>query len=170
MNCRTPRNKTPARCAEITGDLRMKLTAQQVAGNTWCIVQPRAMVPYYQLNEREIILLDSGCMLHGELEEWLEGQGLRVRAILNTHDHWDHVAANAALQQRQGSRIYLPRLEAAAHASPLAFKAGHENGNYREVEAFWRASSFPTSSMTIRQRRKKLLFPARRLQIPHFLR
>ena len=92
----------------------MKLTAQQVAGNTWCIVQPRAMVPYYQLNEREIILLDSGCMLHGELEEWLEGQGLRVRAILNTHDHWDHVAANAALQQRQGSRIYLPRLEAAA--------------------------------------------------------
>ena len=69
MNCRTPRNKTPARCAEITGDLRMKLTAQQVAGNTWCIVQPRAMVPYYQLNEREIILLDSGCMLHGELDE-----------------------------------------------------------------------------------------------------
>ena len=64
----------------------------------------------------------------------------------------------------------LPRLEAAAHASPLAFKAGHENGNYREVEAFWQASSFPTSSMTIRQRRKKLLFPARRLQIPHFLR
>ena len=54
----------------------MKLTAQQVAGNTWCIVQPRAMVPYYQLNKREIILLDSGCMLHGELEEWLEGQGL----------------------------------------------------------------------------------------------
>ena len=52
MNCRTPRNKTPARRAEITGDLRMKLTAQQVAGNTWCIVQPRAMVPYYQLNER----------------------------------------------------------------------------------------------------------------------
>ena len=103
----------------------MKLTAQQVAGNTWCIVQPRAMVPYYQLSEQEIILLDSGCMLHGELEEWLEGQGLRVRAILNTHDHWDHVAANAALQQRQGSRIYLPRLEAAAHASPLAFKAGH---------------------------------------------
>ena len=103
----------------------MKLTAQHVAGNTWCIVQPRAMVPYYQLNKREIILLDSGCMLHGELEEWLEGQGLRVRAILNTHDHWDHVAANAALQQRQGSRIYLPRLEAAAHASPLAFKAGH---------------------------------------------
>lgn len=115
----------------------MKLTAQQVAGNTWCIVQPRAMVPYYQLSEQEIILLDSGCMLHGELEEWLEGQGLRVRAILNTHDHWDHVAANAALQQRQGSRIYLPRLEAAAHASPLAFKAGHENGNYRAVEAFW---------------------------------
>ncbi len=57
------------------GDLRMKLTAQQVAGNTWCIVQPRAMVPYYQLNKREIILLDSGCMLHGELEEWLERQG-----------------------------------------------------------------------------------------------
>ena len=105
----------------------MKLTAQQVAGNTWCIVQPRAMVPYYQLNEREIILLDSGCMLHGELEEWLEGQGLRVRAILNTHDHWDHVAANAALQQRQGKDQGRRWGRSSLHSAPclLRWPASH---------------------------------------------
>lgn len=124
MNCRTPRNKTPARRAEITGDLRMKLTAQQVAGNTWCIVQPRAMVPYYQLNEREIILLDSGCMLHGELEEWLEGQGLRVRAILNTHDHWDHVAGQRGAAAAAGK----PDLSAPAGSGGPRFAAGVQSG------------------------------------------
>ena len=37
----------------------MEITAQRVCGNTWCITEPRALVPYYQLNDRDIILLDS---------------------------------------------------------------------------------------------------------------
>ena len=99
----------------------MDITAQQVCGATWCIRLPKSMVPYYRLNEKEIILLDSGCMLHGELERWLAEQGLRVRAILNTHDHWDHVAANRTLRETHGAKIYLPKGEAALHATDLGY-------------------------------------------------
>lgn len=91
----------------------MELTVRQVKGNTWCIQTPMALVPFYRLNKEEIILLDSGGMLHGELEAWLLERHLHVRAILNTHNHWDHVAANTALQRRDGARIYMPKLEAA---------------------------------------------------------
>ena len=120
----------------------MEITAQRVCGNTWCITEPRALVPYYQLNDRDIILLDSGCLLQGELEQWLKARGLRVKAILTTHDHWDHVAAHGTLQRTDGARIYLPRVEAALHASDIGRLTVHSNGNYHEIAAFFAPVSY----------------------------
>lgn len=116
----------------------MEITAKQVCGNTWCLRLPKSVVPYYHLDKKEIILLDSGSMLNGELEQWLDEQGLRVRAILNTHDHWDHVAANRALRAAHGAKIYLPKLEAALHATDLGYLVEHGPGNYEKIRAFYR--------------------------------
>lgn len=91
----------------------MELTTSQVCGRTWSITLPGTTIAYYRLTDHDIILFDSGSLLQGELETWIEEQGFHVRAILNSHMHWDHVAANASLQHTHGARIYMPVLEAA---------------------------------------------------------
>ena len=115
----------------------MDLTATNVCGRTWCIHTPKAMVPFYKLDDSEIILLDSGCMLHGELEQWLEAQHLHVQAILNTHYHWDHLAANPYLKREHGARIYMPRIEAVLYGTALGRYIAHRPGNYQKIQEFW---------------------------------
>ena len=102
---------------------------------------PHALVPYYHLDRKNIILLDSGCMLQGELEAWLRQQGLCVRAVLNTHDHWDHTAANGGLQQ-EGALIYMPKIEAALHASDLSHMIAYNGSNYQLMRHFYAQNPF----------------------------
>ncbi|HET19566.1 MAG TPA: hydroxyacylglutathione hydrolase [Chromatiales bacterium] len=40
--------------------------------------------------------------------EFLEGQGLRLSAILLTHHHWDHVGGARELAERYGAPVYGP--------------------------------------------------------------
>lgn len=120
----------------------MEITVSKVEGNTWCIDMPNVMIPYYRLNEHEIILFDSGCSRKGALENWLEKHDLKVCAILNTHNHWDHVSENDALRRRYGAKIYMPEIEAAFVATPLTFKVGC-GGIYQEIEQLYRKLYFP---------------------------
>ena len=100
------------------------------------------MIPYYRLNTHEIILFDSGCSRKGVLGEWLKEHDLKVRAILNTHNHWDHVSENHALRRRDGAKIHMPKIEAALMASPLTFKVG-SGGIYAEIEPLYESLCFP---------------------------
>lgn len=75
-------------------------------GRTGCIETPMAMIPFYRLSEEEIILFDSGREPSPELLELLERENLRVRAVLCTHLHEDHIANNEALISRYGTKIY----------------------------------------------------------------
>ena len=59
----------------------MEITARQICGSTWCIAEGDLMIPCYQLNEQEVILLDSGCLFGGELEDWLDARGWSRPAI-----------------------------------------------------------------------------------------
>ncbi len=115
----------------------MELTATNICDRTWCIHTPRAEVPFYQLDRGEIILLDSGGMLHGELEQWLEDQRLHVQAILNTHYHWDHLAANPYLHREHGARVYMPKIEAELYGTALGRYLAHRPGNYELLRSFW---------------------------------
>ena len=46
-----------------------EITARQIRGNTWGLFLPRMVVPYCYLTQKEIILLDSGCLTHGEKDK-----------------------------------------------------------------------------------------------------
>lgn len=45
---------------------------------------------------------------HGEIDrimDFVESQGLKVKYIINTHTHWDHVAGNEELKKRTGALV-----------------------------------------------------------------
>lgn len=60
----------------------------------------------YHIREGEVLLFDSGDEPCPELLDELDKRGLRVRAILCTHLHPDHVANNIALVERYGAEVF----------------------------------------------------------------
>jgi glyoxylase-like metal-dependent hydrolase (beta-lactamase superfamily II) len=49
---------------------------------------------------------------HGDIDRILalvESRGLRVKYIINTHTHWDHVAGNEELKRRTGAQVVTHR-------------------------------------------------------------
>lgn len=77
-----------------------------LTGKTAYIETKWALLPLYYLTEREIVLFDSGVEPEEELLTLLEQKGLRVRAVLSTHLHGDHIANNKALIDRHGTEIF----------------------------------------------------------------
>ena len=51
----------------------------------------------------EALVIDGGAVK--EIVEFCEKETLRVRYILNTHGHWDHVPGNKRLAKKTGGRI-----------------------------------------------------------------
>lgn len=49
----------------------------------------------------------------------IEQDGLRVRLIVDTHAHFDHVTANAAIQKATGAPIAIGKLDAGALSRPV---------------------------------------------------
>lgn len=87
---------------------------EMLCGKSGYLDTPQALLPVYWLSEREIVLVDSGVRPDPKLLEELERRCLRVRAVLCTHLHPDHVANNAALIERHGAEIF-------AHVGDLPF-------------------------------------------------
>ena len=63
-----------------------------VKGNTYCIDTGMAYVPFYKVNEKEIIMLDTGLMKGGRkiIDEVIEINNFKLCGIINTHAHIDH--------------------------------------------------------------------------------
>lgn len=85
-----------------------------VLGNTWCL-NLHVTIPVYFLNDREVVLLDTGYakLDRADLVTLLEEQNLRVRAILGSHSHNDHSGSHAYFQKQQGTEVILHEVEAA---------------------------------------------------------
>lgn len=82
-----------------------------LCGKTGYLETQYALLPLYHLSEREIVLFDSGVDEDEALLQLLEREGLRVRAVICTHLHPDHVANNKALIDRHGAEIFGHHLE-----------------------------------------------------------
>lgn len=98
----------------------MKLS--QIKGNTW-VAEGMELIPFYKLDDRRCILLDSGLVEEREeLEGALLDAGLTPVGILCSHAHVDHCANNGYLQKKYGIPVALTAPEAGMCSSLLTLK------------------------------------------------
>lgn len=79
----------------------------EVKGNTYCIDTRMTYIPFYKINDNEIIMLDSG-WAKGErkgIKEVLENNKFKVVAIINSHFHIDHAGNNAYINEKHQKEI-----------------------------------------------------------------
>ena len=82
-----------------------------LTGKTGYILAAGALIPTYILNDREIVLVDSGKHYDPGLVSFFRAVDVSVYAVLQTHLHEDHVANNRILISRFGTRIITHRNE-----------------------------------------------------------
>lgn len=97
---------------------------KQVCGNTYCIVTGSMHIPFYKLDNGSVVLMDSGFPHEGdEIQAALDSEGLRVRAILTSHVHYDHVGNHDRFRDAYGAEIYMSAYDAGIAQTPLTLQA-----------------------------------------------
>lgn len=109
---------------------------KQVCGSTFCIVTGSMHIPFYKLKSGEIVLMDSGFPHEGdEIQAALEAEGLRVRAILTSHVHYDHVGNHTRFRTAYGAEVYMSAYDAGIAQTPLTLQACFYANSVSEIEA-----------------------------------
>ena len=98
-----------------------------VLGNTYAAVGSTALLPIYKLNERDIVLIDTGYakLDRAGLVNLLDGSGLVPKYVLCSHAHFDHTGNVRYLQERYGAKAILSRIEAGISVNPDSYRANY---------------------------------------------
>lgn len=108
----------------------------KIKGNTFCIDTGMSYIPFYKINDEEIILLDSG-WAHGErneLEHLLEKNKLAIAAIICSHSHIDHIGNNAYFKNKYKCLIAMSEFEALICSSLINLKVYYSSQTLTQVE------------------------------------
>ena len=98
-----------------------------VLGNTYAAVGRTALLPIYKLNERDIVLIDTGYakLDRAGLVNLLDGSGLVPKYVLCSHAHFDHTGNVRYLQERYGAKAILSLIEAGISVNPDSYRANY---------------------------------------------
>ena len=108
---------------------------KQIKGNTFCIDTGMTYIPFYKINDEEIIMLDSG-WAGGErkgIEELLTKNSFKVAGIICSHAHIDHIGNNAYLKEKYNCIIAMPAYEALVCSSAVNLKVYYSNMTLSDV-------------------------------------
>ncbi|MBU3181051.1 MBL fold metallo-hydrolase [Clostridium psychrophilum] len=109
---------------------------KEIKGNTFCIDTGMTYIPFYKVNNKEIIMLDSG-WAQGErkgINELLEKNNFKVVAIICTHAHIDHIGNNAYLKEKYNCIIAMPDYEALICSSVINLKLYYSSQTLTDVK------------------------------------
>lgn len=108
---------------------------KEIKGNTFCIDTGMLYIPFYKINDEEIIMLDSGWAKEQRkgIDELLEKNNFKVVAIICSHAHIDHVGNNAYLKGKYNSVIAMPAYEALICSSTVNLKLYYNSRTLSEV-------------------------------------
>lgn len=96
----------------------------KVKGNTFCIDTGMTYIPFYKINDEDIIMMDTGWKV-GEregIEELLEKNNYKVVGIICSHAHIDHIGNNSYLKNKYNCIIAMPAYEALVCSSTVNLK------------------------------------------------
>ena len=98
-----------------------------VLGNTYAAVGSTALLPIYKLNERDIVLIDTGYakLDRAGLVNLLDGSDLVPKYVLCSHAHFDHTGNVRYLQERYGAKAILSLIEAGISVNPDSYRANY---------------------------------------------
>jgi hydroxyacylglutathione hydrolase len=108
---------------------------KEVKGNTFCIDTGMTYIPFYKINDEEIIMLDTGWKV-GEregIEELLEKNNFRVVGIICSHAHIDHIGNNTYFKEKYNSIIAMSAYEALVCSSEINLKVYYHSRTLTEV-------------------------------------
>jgi hydroxyacylglutathione hydrolase len=100
----------------------------KIKGSTFCIYTGELYIPFYKINDEEIIMMDTGWKEERlGIERLLESSNLKVAAILNSHAHRDHIGNNAYFKDKYNCIIAMPTSEALICSSAANLKLYFSN-------------------------------------------
>ncbi len=71
---------------------------------------------YMVKGNEEAFLIDSGIKsMHGDIIEMIQANGVKLKSILHTHSHHDHIGGNAQLIEKTACKIIAPKVHAHWH-------------------------------------------------------
>ena len=108
---------------------------KKIKGNTFYIATEMTYIPFYKINDQEIIMLDSG-WAKGQrkgIDELLEKNNFKVVAIICSHAHVDHIGNNAFLKKKYNCIIAMPAYEALVCSSAINLKLYYSNQTLSDV-------------------------------------
>jgi glyoxylase-like metal-dependent hydrolase (beta-lactamase superfamily II) len=108
---------------------------KKIKGNTFCIDTGMTYIPFYKINDEEIIMLDSG-WAKGErkgIDEILERNSFKVVAIICSHAHIDHIGNNTYLKKKYNCVIAMPAYEALVCSSTVNLKLYYSSQTLSDV-------------------------------------
>ncbi|WP_138207632.1 MBL fold metallo-hydrolase [Haloimpatiens lingqiaonensis] len=124
---------------------------KNIKGNTFCIDTGMTYIPFYKINDKEIIMLDSGWS-KGEregIEELLEKNNFKVVGIICSHFHLDHVGNNAYLKEKYNCIIAMPAYEAFVCSSTVNLKLYYSSQTLSDVTEHYGNSVCKTDIMIL---------------------
>lgn len=122
---------------------------KEVLGKTFCIDTGMTYIPFYKVNDKEIIMMDTG-WAEGEREgivELLEKNEFKVVGIIASHSHIDHTGNNAYLKEKYNCVIAMPAYEALICSSAANLKLYYSSQTLCDVAKHYGHAVFETDIM-----------------------
>lgn len=139
----------------------------KVKDNTYCIDVGDTYIPLYKINEKDIILLDSGHILERKIiESVIEENGFNLKGIISSHGHPDHVGNNQYFKKKYNCLIAAPMYEALICSSAINLKAYFNDITVTEIKEQYGFMLFETD-VYITDKQNEISFCGAEFKIVH---
>jgi hydroxyacylglutathione hydrolase len=110
---------------------------KHIKGKTFCIDTGMTYIPFYKIDNENIIMLDTG-WADGEKEgltNILENNSFKISGIINSHAHIDHSGNDAYFKEKYNCPIAMPASEATVCSSAINLKLYYNTLSLEEIFA-----------------------------------
>lgn len=111
-----------------------------IQGNTYCIDTGMTYIPFYKIDDSQIIMIDTGWQAErSDIEKLLIDNNYVVKAIIGSHSHIDHIGNNQYFKEKYGAIIAMSKDEAHICSSIVNLKLYYNRHTYSDIEKYYGA-------------------------------